>query len=184
MNTKGQASIEFVLVLMFMLVMVLSIVIPLGQKMQNALDDVRTVGSLSAGLTKIENTKSLFLSIPGDNSQLLDIYLPPDTNWLCNPAANEISVTFALNSPVYNNDGSVPDGCKDPNDIAYPGLLLMTCTKFVEIASPHILSCQKSSEDFGLEVGSSGFTQRFVLATTYDSVSDPKKFTVNFDATT
>lgn len=182
MNNHGQASIEFVLVLLFMLVMVLSIVIPLGQSMQEALDDVRTVGSLSAGVSKIDHTTSLFLSIPGDNSQVLDLYLPPDTNWLCDPSSNEISVTFALNSPVYNTDGSVPSTCKDPNDPANPGLLLMTCTKVVAINSPHVLSCQQSASNFGLEVGSSGFTQRFILSTEYDSIL--KQYAVNFDATT
>lgn len=180
MSTRGQASIEFVLILLFMLVMTLSIVMPLGQKMQNALDDVQRVGSLSASTSKINQTISLFTSIPGDNRQVLDLYLSPDTNWLCDPVTKKITVTFALNSSVYNSDGFIPSTCKDP--LVDTSVSKMTCVKTIDLSS-HTLSCQASTtQDFGLEVGTAGFSQRFAVATEYDSTS--KTYTVNFDATT
>ncbi len=186
MNARGQASIEFVLVLLFMLVMLLSIVFPLGQTMQNALTDVRTVGSLSAGLTKIDHTISLFTSISGNNRQVLDLYLPPDTNWLCDPVGNKISVTFMLNNPVYNLDGTVPSMCKDPSDqTANPGLQHMICTKTIDVA-PYDLSCQgDKTKNFGLEVSSSGFAQRFAVGTIYSTPPPTFApiFEVDFNAT-
>lgn len=175
MDNSGQASIEFILVLLFMLVMVISIVIPLGQTMQNALQDVSTVGSLSSGSSKIQQSISLLTSIPGDSRQVMDIYLPRDTNWLCDPAKNEITITFALNSKVFDLNGSVPANCTDSVTSK------MTCVKRI-VVSPHDLSCQgQAVANFGLEVSGAGFSQRFAIGSKYQSTTST--FSVDFNAT-
>ena len=104
-GSRGQASLEFILVLIFMLVIMAAVVVPLGQRVQFAMDDVSKVGFADAGLKVIASSISNMTIIPGDSRQIVDIYLPKGSTFFCNNNGKNVGITFPLNPDVFDATG-------------------------------------------------------------------------------
>lgn len=176
---RGQASMEFVLVLIFMLVIVMGILLPLGQRMQFALEDVSKVGFISQGFTRLKSTVNSMVVIPGSSMQLVDFYLPKGVLITCNPVDNNVSATFGLNTDVFEATGQPPAGC---NPSPSSGPYSMVCVKEYAFPSTVNLRCQADPVNgFVLEAGASGYSQQFRIAATYSASGTPP-YVVDFNA--
>ncbi len=165
MNHSGQASMEFVLVLVFMLVIVAAIVLPLGQTLQYALEDVSVTGHISSGINRIESSVSTMTIIPGNSRQDLDFFLPGNTRVLCNSVDNNVGFYFELKTSVFDASGAVPAGCTENGIGSVPA---MSCVKYYVFPPSADLRCQGSATDeFVLESGQTGFSQNFRLGSKY-----------------
>lgn len=164
-SSRGQASLEFTLVLIFMMVIMAAIIVPLGQRSQNALEDVSSASFARAGLSHIDYTISNMTTIPGGSRQIIDVYLAKGMVFSCDPVANRVSLVFPLHSDVFDASGNVPSGCVDNLPPAVP---TMQCTKEFVFPSTSDLHCQGDpSASFSVETGSAGFSQRFNIRSYY-----------------
>jgi uncharacterized protein (UPF0333 family) len=165
-SSRGQASLEFVLVLIFMLVIMSAVIVPLGQRSQNALEDVSKAGFARSGLSHIEYTISNMLLVPGDSRQIIDIYLPEGTIFSCDPVLNDVNITFPLNRDVFEITGAVPSECVD--NIAPNTPPEMVCSKTFDFPSYADLHCQGDPNNgYDVSTGQNGFTQRFNIRSYY-----------------
>ncbi len=180
-GSRGQASLEFILVLIFMLVIMAAVVVPLGQRVQFAMDDVSKVGFADAGLKVIASSISNMTIIPGDSRQIVDIYLPKGSTFFCNNNGKNVGITFPLNSDVFDATGQAPADCvENPSDPA----IAMLCSKDFVFPSFVELRCQGDAApdaSFTLDVGQSGFTQTFRMAGRYFS-SGNFRYIIDFNA--
>lgn len=176
-NSRGQASIEFILVLIFMLVVVSGVIVPLGQRLQFALEDVSRAGNVSAAHSHIEADMAALLSTPSDGLLIRDLYLPKGASLNCKPTEGSIDLTFSLNRSVFRLDGSVPPSCtQNPSGSA----IAMFCTLRLAVPADATLECQGSPTDsFTVDTGAAGFTQRFSVGSTYTS-GNPGTFVIDF----
>ncbi len=163
MNARGQASIEFVLVLVFMLAIIASVILPLGEKARFAMEDVSQVGSVSPGLQQFQSTLTRILSADSNAVQHISIYFPPASTYLCRPGTNPVSppagiqFTFSFHSKIFTAAGDIPPGCVD----ALEG---MSCAKFIPIPDGIVFRCQGLPSTLQtIEAGESGFLQSFAM---------------------
>lgn len=174
---SGQASIEFILVLIFMLIVVTGIILPLGQRLQMALDDVSKIGSVSTGLKRLSGNFDAALATNGDSKQFLDFFLPKGTSLTCDPVAKTVSVDVPIHTPVYNLDGTEISECQPYN--TPPADPAMICTKTYAVPTSVTFKCQGSLQNsFALEAGAAGFSQRLRVTANYGG--SPPTYTINF----
>jgi hypothetical protein len=179
MFQKGQASIEFVLVLVFMLVLITGIIVPLSQRIQFSLDDVGRAAAVSEGVKQLESTFGLMTGMNGDGKQQLSVFLPKGSVLLCDPAGDDLNITLPLHFSVFNSDGSIPPSCIQ-NAISTP--FAMECQKKVVIPPSSDLHCGGSStESFVIETGAAGFAQSFWVGVDYLSGPSPL-YTIDVNA--
>jgi hypothetical protein len=169
--SRGQASLEFILVLIFMLVIMAAVVVPLGQRAQFALEDVSKTGFVSSALHRAEFTISTMTSIPGGSRQNIDFFLPRGTSFVCNPVDNNVGIIFPLNTDVFDSTGSVPVNCTDFPSPAFPS---MSCTKYVVFPPSADLHCQGETDtSYLIDAGQNGFTQTFTIRGYYSASGSP-----------
>lgn len=176
-SLRGQASLEFILVLVFMLVIMAAIIVPLGQRSQYALEDVSKAGFVSSAISRIDNTITSMTIIPGSSRQLVDIYLPKGVSFVCNPAGtdNNVGIIFPLNSPVFDSTGNVPPDCVDNSPSP------MLCTKYFVFPSYVDLHCQgDSAQGYRVDTGQVGFSQQFRI--TGRQTTPPLSYIIDFNA--
>lgn len=171
MHSRGQASIEFIFVLVFMFVIIVGVILPLSQTFQSSLDDVGRAGSLSGGVKQVEYSLRLLTNTHAPGKQVVGIFIPRDSNFSCDPVADELSMTLPLALPVFNTDGSVPSSCTLLSDSS---AYAMVCEKQVAVPSSVDLRCGASTTlPFLIETGGAGFTQSFTFESTYDALAVP-----------
>lgn len=180
---KGQASLEFILVLIFMLVIVSAVVVPLGQRAQFAMDDVSKAGFADAGLKLISVVVENITLAPGNSRQVVDIYLPPGSFFNCTNVSGTLEILFPLNSDVYDATGNVPVNCdEDPDPLLTNATML--CSKSYVFPLSTTLRCQGDSQPsgtFSIQTGQVGFSQHFKIESKYDSASFPP-YVIDFNA--
>lgn len=170
-SSRGQASLEFILVLIFMLVIMAAVVVPLGQRAQFALEDVSKTGFASSALHRAEFTLSTIASIPGGSRQNIDFFLPRGTSFVCNPVDDEVGIIFPLNTDVFDSTGSVPLNC---TDFPSPSIPSMSCTKYVVLPPSVDLHCQGDIDsNYYIDAGQNGFTQTFTIRGYYTASGSP-----------
>lgn len=179
-RSRGQASLEFVLVLIFMLVIMSAIIVPLGQRSQNALDDVSKAGFARSGLSHVEYTISNMLLVPGGSRQIIDVFLPVGATFSCDPVANDVNISFPLNRDVFDITGTAPPECVDNFSPNTPPE--MVCSKAFDFPPYADLHCQGDpANGYLIETGQNGFTQRFNIRAYY--VPGPAiSYVVDFNA--
>ncbi len=180
---KGQASLEFILVLIFMLVIMGSVVAPLGQRAQFALDDVSKAGFADAGLKVIRSVVGNMTLVPGNSRQLVDVYLPPGSFFACSNKDNNVGIIFPLNSDVFDATGNAPVNCvENPDPLLTSSAML--CSKSFIFPPSATLRCQGDPlllGSFVIQTGQVGFSQHFKLESRYDSSSSPA-YIIDFNA--
>ena len=178
MHSRGQASIEFVLVLVFMLAIIVSVILPLGEKARFAMEDVAQIGSVSPGLQQFQAGMGRMLSADSNAVQRISIYLPKGSVYTCQPGTNPsspssgIQFTLSFHSKIFTPAGDIPPGCADALDG-------MSCVKSISIPSGIIFRCQGlPSTPQTIEAGESGFLQPFVMGYHATGVSRVLDFNV------
>lgn len=182
-SMKGQASLEFILVLIFMLVIVSAVVVPLGQRAQFAMDDVSKAGFADAGLKLIGSVVGNITLAPGNSRQVVDIYLPPGSYFNCTNSNRTVEILFPLNSDVYDATGTAPVNC-DENPPAALTSAAMLCSKSFVFPSSVKLQCQGDpllTGKFSIQTGQVGFSQHFKIESKYDSAVFPP-YSIDFNA--
>lgn len=182
-SSRGQASLEFILVLIFMLVIIVAVIVPLGQRIQFAMEDVSKVSFSDAGLNLIQSTLNNLLLSPGTSRQFVDVYLPKGSSLACDNLTGSINITFPLNTDVFDATGSIPLDCSDNTDPFKP-TVAMFCSKSVSFPASAELRCQGdalSTGGFLLETGQAGFSQRFRMFARYFPGGTPL-YVVDFNA--
>lgn len=181
MNARGQASLEFILVLIFMLVIMVAVMVPLGQRVEHAMDDVSKTGFVDAGLKIISSTTGTMINTPGSSRQLIDIYLPKGSSFFCDNSDNNVGITFPLNSDVFDATGNAPVNCiENPSDPA----IAMLCSKGVQFPSFVELRCQSNpipTSSFIIDTGQTGFSQKFRILSTYFPGGNPR-YIIDFNS--
>lgn len=164
MGSRGQASFEFILVLLFVLTILMVLILPMGQNTQRAMEDVFRASTLSRNMSQLESAFERAQLQGSDSLQPLEWYLPKDSNVLCHFATsasdvNRISFTVLFSKKVFQASGANIPGCVDD-----PLALSMPCTRTIIIPSTIALQCQQSSTtDFFLNAEEKGFYQPFAL---------------------
>lgn len=182
-SSRGQASLEFILVLIFMLVIIVAVIVPLGQRIQFAMDDVSKVSFSDAGLNLIQSTLNNLLLSPGTSRQFVDVYLPKGSFLACDNALGSVSITFPLHTDVFDATGAIPADCVDNTNPLLPDVA-MFCSKSVSFPASAELRCQGDALPAGsflLETGQSGFSQRFRMFSRYSPGATPP-YVVDFNA--
>ncbi len=165
MRSRGQASIEFIFVMVFMFVIIAGIILPLSQSFQSSLTDVGRAGSVSSGVKQVEYTLRLLSGTNAKGKQVVGIFLPRDTSFLCDPSLDDVNISLPLALSVFNTDGSVPPSCVLQEESSP---YAMICEKSVPIPSSVDITCGGSSVDsFVIETGGVGFTQSFTFQAEY-----------------
>ncbi len=168
-GSRGQASLEFILVLIFMLVIMAGVVVPLGQRAQFALDDVSKVGFADAGLKLIGSTVNNMLMVPGTSRQIIDVYLPKGSSFFCSNRDKNVGFTIPLNTDVFDVTGQAPLNCdENPSDPS----IAMLCSKGFQFPSFTTLQCQGDPDpdaSFTISAGQSGFSQGFRIISRYNT---------------
>jgi uncharacterized protein (UPF0333 family) len=164
MDARGQASFEFILVLMFVLTIVIVLIVPLGQTTQQAMEDVFRASTVASNLRSVDNAISLARIQGAASQQTFSLYLPKDSNVDCHisTGANDpAQVRFAIqfSKKVFDAGGSVPAGCIDLGAASTQ----MTCTKSVRIPSNFIFTCQGAAQDYSINAADRGYAQPFRL---------------------
>ncbi len=181
MNTsRGQASIEFVLIISIVLLIMVGIVAPLGNRLIDSLDDVGRTSSVSKASNQLLSAFELMANAPGKGKQILSIFIPAGSQVVCDAPADELTILLPLRSNVFAPDGSVPTGCiQNPSGSAF----LMECLKRVPLPSSVDIHCSGlSSEVYAVSSGDTGFTQDFSIGITTDfSASPPFVVDVNVE---
>jgi len=179
-RSRGQASLEFILVLIFMLVIVGAVIVPMGQRAQSALQDVSTAGFADAGLSRLDTVFRAISSTPGPVRQTPEIFIPAGVGLLCDRSSRQVSIIFPLRRSVFDATGNVPSSCIETSSLITP----MSCTKSLTLPAYVDLRCQGSADpsaSFLLESGQRGFTQRFRVVARYFP-SAPFRYVVDFNA--
>lgn len=178
--SRGQASLEFILVLIFMLVIVGAVIVPMGQRAQFALQDVSTVGFADSGLNRLDTVFRAISSTPGAVRQLPEVFIPAGVALACDSSSRQISFIFPLNRSVFDSTGNVPPSCVETPLLSTP----MSCTKSLSLPAYVDLRCQGSADPnatFLLESGQRGFTQRFRVFSRYFP-SAPIRYVIDFNS--
>lgn len=171
MHSRGQASIEFIFVLVFMFVLLVGVILPLGQTFQSSLDDVGRAGALSSSVKQLEYSFALLASTQASGKQVVGVFIPRDSNVTCNPTTNVLQFSLPLALPVFNTDGTTPSSCVDLGDDSEYS---MVCTKTVALPSTIDLTCEgEAALPFTLETGGLGFTQSVTLDSVYTATGTP-----------
>jgi hypothetical protein len=176
MHSRGQASIEFIFVLVFMFVLLVGVILPLGLKFQSSLDDVGRAGAVASGVKQVQYTLGLMTSTHAGGRQVVGFFIPRDSNFSCDPSGNTLSVSLPLALPVFDTNGSVPSSCVQlTDDPSYS----MRCVKQILVPFSVDLTCGGSATDsFVIETGGAGFTQDFAFGSTYNSLQ-PKPYVID-----
>ncbi|MFH0970913.1 MAG: TadE family protein [Candidatus Diapherotrites archaeon] len=171
MGNRGQASIEFIFVLLFMLVIVMGIIVPLGQKLQHSLDDVGRAGSVAKGVSQFDSAFRMMVGSNSDSRQIVSVFLPKGSTFVCDPVKNDVNITLPLHLNVFNSDGSVPSSCIQ---LLGSGDFLMECSKKITLPPNTDLHCGGSGiDDYAIETGAVGFAQSFRIGVKYTSTMFP-----------
>ncbi len=161
---RGQASFEFILVLLFVLTILMVLILPMGQSTQRAMEDVFRASMLSRNMSQLDSALERAQLQGSDSLQPLEWYLPRDSNVLCHIASspsdvNRISFTVLFSKKVFQASGVTIPGCVDD-----PNSNFMPCTKSIVFPSSLALRCQQSAVvDFFLNAEEKGFNQSFAL---------------------
>lgn len=164
LGTRGQASFEFILVLLFVLTILMVLILPMGQSTQRAMEDVFRASTLSRNMSQLESALERAQLQGSDSLQPLEWYLPRDSNVLCHFATspsdvNRISFTVLFSKKVFQASGINIPGCVDD-----PNALTMPCTRSIILPPQLALQCQQSATtDFFLNAEEKGFNQPFAL---------------------
>jgi hypothetical protein len=171
MDFKGQASIEFIFVLVFMFVLLVGVILPLGQTFRSSLDDVGRAGSLSSSVKQVEYSLRLLTNTQASGQQEVSVFIPRNSNFTCDPGTDELSMSLPLALPVFTTEGIVPASCVELDaDPVYA----MICEKAILVPDDVDLRCGSSTSlPFVLETGGAGFTQTLILESTYDGALSP-----------
>lgn len=171
MHSRGQASIEFIFVLVFMFVLLVGVILPLGQTFQSSLDDVGRAGSLSSSVKQIEYTFRLLTSTHADGQQSIGVFIPRDSNFSCNPQTDTITMSLPLALDVFKTDGGVPSSCVELSDSSE---YAMVCTKNIPLPPSVDITCAGDNTlPFVIETGGLGFTQTFTLESSFTASPVP-----------
>ena len=135
---KGQATIEFLLIIVIMLMYVSTTVLPNSDSSSNATEDVVNIGKLALSAEKLRNGIQ-YVSISGeDTKQTIHVIIPAESTLEC--GTQEIIIT-------YNAKSSGIDECSS-------GI----CTKSIKTGTD--FTCDPTT----LNGGSLGFTQKAIIS--------------------
>lgn len=179
MRARGQASIEFVLVLIFMLVIVSAVVLPLGQRMQYAMEDVSSAGFISRGLDRVVSTTNLMSAVPGGTRLTIEVYFPSNTTFVCNPLDNNVGFIFPLHTDVFDAGGQPPVECDETFSTPEYG---MRCSKYFVFPPTIDLHCQGNAlTGYAVDSGEFGYAQSFIMRSKFVAGNSPP-YTLDFNA--
>lgn len=175
---KGQASIEFVLILLLALIIVMTIIVPLGERLQQSMEDVAKVGSLTSDLERIDQLfATLGAQQDANASQTITLFLPKHSRFICvpgNSSTGYLSVATQLYRPVFNYDGSDISGSLGPQNLLVHGCSAATVTPYEcarQILLPdrfnQLLCNAESRTPFIVQSGSRGFSQTLRIDVVY-----------------
>jgi uncharacterized protein (UPF0333 family) len=98
MNTKGQISIEYILLIIVLLVFIQSFIQPVFESSINASQDVSLVGQARSGAQKLVNALNFVGASPGDMKQTVDFFLPANSTLSCDSATKVVTFTTLLSA--------------------------------------------------------------------------------------
>ncbi|MEK6957448.1 MAG: hypothetical protein AABW99_00500 [archaeon] len=122
---RGQASIEFLLILVVSLLYIVAIIQPNADIASNAMNDTANLAKLRASADKLVNAAQ-YVSISGAGTrQTIEIVIPPQSKIYCVPAAppstNFAGIGFSylvvpLDAGLEQISARVPEECKNNAD--------------------------------------------------------------------
>lgn len=136
-NARGQISIEFMLLLVFMLVYLTASILPSIELGGQSAQEVESLGQARIAAEKIAGTLNRLQDQTTGARETITLFIPLDANILCNTAQKKVGFAYELqgsNVTACENDDDNP-----PNP--------RTCTKWFEIRMPstHTLTCHNNT---------------------------------------
>ena len=108
-NSRGQISIEYILLVIILLIYLQSFVQPVFESSIHSSQDVAAIGQASAAARKLAQSIDFVGGSPADMKQTISFYLPANTTLSCSGApapAVQYTATISLPHPACNNTTS------------------------------------------------------------------------------
>ncbi len=110
---RGQASVEFILVLVIALAYILVVTQPNADLSSSSIEDVSNLAKLRVSADKLTNTIQ-YVSLSGAGTrQTIQLVVPNDSNISCEPSSGP-STTLRIQYALKSKEGS--PGCYNDND--------------------------------------------------------------------
>lgn len=97
---KGQASIEFMLLIVLILLYIQTIIQPMIVEGTNSLDDTMRVGRSRFAAEKLANTINYVNSLGGEAKSTVSIFIPDRSRIYCDDTENEIYFISSIDSKI------------------------------------------------------------------------------------
>ncbi len=154
---RGQASIEFLLILVVSLLYIVAVIQPNADIASNAMNDTANLAKLRASADKLVNAVQ-YVSISGAGTrQTIEIVIPPQSKIYCNttnPTQQKIGFSYLVVPPeagLEQISARVPEECKNnaDDDTALDPDADKKCTK--ELNAGTSFSCSPSEVNTGVQ---------------------------------
>lgn len=134
MNQKGQAAIEFIMLILIVLIYLLTITRPLVNDAKSLTNDVQIIVRADAEIKRIANSITEVSMLGKGTKKTILLFVPSNTTISCNEIKNSISfdlnVEKAINPPVGDcDDGRCCSGSTCTKTYVFPNKIDLTCTK-------------------------------------------------------
>ncbi|MBU0636561.1 hypothetical protein KKE06_06050 [Candidatus Micrarchaeota archaeon] len=139
-NQKGQISIEFMLLLVFLLLYLSSSILPSVYLAAASTQEVESIGQARIAAQKIVSTVNRLQDQTSGAKQTITIFVPKDANILCNSAPdNEIGFSYQLQGTTHTPATACENDDDNPADSS-------KCTKIITVNTT-TLGCEKDPID-------------------------------------
>ena len=146
-NRKGQASIEFMLLLIIMLMYVQLIIVPSIDVAAASSEDVVRLGEARFAAEKLANTVNYVSASTGESKQTIKLFVPRETTIECNDTDNTID--FSVNMSM-ETGGII--GCS--GTLCEKSIPVMTATDLVcvmsQVLGPNLATVVVNKEASGV----------------------------------
>ncbi|MDD3159399.1 MAG: hypothetical protein PHQ98_00350 [Candidatus ainarchaeum sp.] len=162
LNKKGQASLEFILIMFVVLLFIYSVTFPNSVKARSAVTDISQISTMDNEMLKLVNSINRVSLLSTGSAEKINLAIPNDTNFICFIVGNQsVSDIIGFSSKI-NQDVSF-NGSKTIN----PNSKLVLCPNNVcdknyvaNVYSDLILDCSGLAENV-----KSGYSQFMISKT-------------------
>ncbi|MGC9516098.1 MAG: class III signal peptide-containing protein [Methanomicrobiales archaeon] len=103
MDSRGQVSVEYLLILLVILIVLGSVTIPLIGSSIEASTDVSTVSDAKAAVDSIANAANVVYSNGPESKRTLDVYIPQNTNLVTSGNTVGMNITYSDGTKFVNS---------------------------------------------------------------------------------
>jgi len=128
MKTKGQASIEFMFLILISIVYITTVVVPMAKNAQGLVYDTENISRTNSEAQKIVNAITNISMQSAGSRETVTVFIPADSNITCSSSKISFATTLSIKERA-----TIPSQC-DP--------ITFTCSKEFMLPSSAQIDCK------------------------------------------